>query len=803
MPFLDHVEELRWLILKGLVAVLVASLVGWVIVEHVDVIRMLMRPIVPLLPDGKLKFTSPTEPFLITLKFAFALGLLLASPVVIYQVWAFLTPALYDRERRLIVPALSVGVVLFLSGAGVAYRWLLPRILRMLFSFQQQVFSPIITADGYFSFAAQFMIAVGLAMELPLVVVILTALGLVTPRFLARNRRYAFAVAAVASALLAPPDALSMLVGIVLLMALYEVSIGCAWVVTKRRARREQAGRGSAAGLVALLPLACGSLGAQTPRRPPPPPPRPDTTARTAADSATQGRLDTATARRLGLPTGPTRSFPPSDAVIESLRKLKGYRITEYMADTLIAQGGDTQMMHLRGEAFVEREGTKVESDSIRYPQRSCRLNAIGDPRLFDQATVMVGESMRYDTCLKRGTVHNALTNFQQGIAKWIVRGDLAVDSGSTRLYGANSQVTTDENPVPDYHFATGEMKWLNKNVMVARPAVLYIHDVPIMWLPFIFQDVRKGRRSGILVPRFGLNDIVRPVRSYQRHVLNVGYYLAINDYLDFLISADWYAQRYLALRAKSSYRWLDRFIDGDISFERYGQLDTPGSSIRLGWDHQQRFSSRTRFSARVDYATSTQIIQTNTVDPYLATASLGSQLSFTKQFDWGTLSIGGDRRQEVGSGLVTQTIPTVSLAPSPINITPSVTWSPGFSFTNQQAFHQVQAPVLLPGGALDTLFADNRVSTLNLQTPLRIGPWNWSNTLDVTDNISNARQEFDIPDSTAPGGLRRVLFDQTFSTSINWQTGINLPSFFTGTWKLQPAIAIVNQTSQRPFMIC
>ncbi len=607
MPFLDHVEELRWRILKSLVAVLLASLVGWVVVEHVDVIRMLMRPIVPLLPDGKLKFTSPTEPFLITLKFAFALGLLLASPVVIYQLWAFLTPALYPREKRLIVPALSVGVVLFLSGAGVAFQWLLPHILRMLFSFQPQVFSPIITADGYFSFAAQFLIAIGLAMELPLVVVILTALGLVTPQFLARNRRYALASAAVGAALLAPPDALSMLVGIVLLMALYEVSIWCAWVVTKRRARREQAGRGSAAGLIALLLLVGGSLDAQTP---PLARARPDTTPRTAADSAAQGRLDTATARRLGLPTGPTRSFPASDAVIDSLLKLHGYRITQYVADTLIVQGGDTQTIHLRGEAYVEREGTKLESDSIRYHQRSCRLDAIGDPRLFDQATVM--------------------------------------------LYGSRSEVTSDENPVPDYHFSTGEMKWLNKNVMVARPAVLYIHDVPIMWLPFIFQDVRKGRRSGILVPRFGLNDIVRPVRTYQRHVLNVGYYWAINDYFDFLLSADWYAARYLSLRAKSSYKWLDRFIDGGVSFERFGQLDVPGSSIRLGWQHQQRFSSRTRFSASVDYASNTSVIQTNTVNPFLATASLSSQMSFTKQFDWGTLTVGGrprsiSRRQSPG----------------------------------------------------------------------------------------------------------------------------------------------------------
>src|SRR3989449_806359 len=123
MPFLDHLEELRWRILKSLVAVLLASMVGWVIVEYVDVIGLLMRPIIPLLPDGKLRFTSPTEPFLITLKFAFVLGLLIASPVVIYQTWAFLAPALYDREKRLIVPALSVGVLLFLTGAAIAYQW--------------------------------------------------------------------------------------------------------------------------------------------------------------------------------------------------------------------------------------------------------------------------------------------------------------------------------------------------------------------------------------------------------------------------------------------------------------------------------------------------------------------------------------------------------------------------------------------------------------------------------------------------------------------------------------------------------
>src|SRR5258707_15163495 len=101
---------------------------------------------------------------------------------------------------------------------------------------------------------------------------------------------------------------------------------------------------------------------------------------------------------------------------------------------------------------------------------------------------------MRYDTCLRRGTVRDALTTAAQGGAKWITRGNRAVDSGSTRVFGKGATFPSDQQPVPDYHFAAGEMKWVNKTTMVARPVVLYVRDVPVMWLPFIFQDIRKGR---------------------------------------------------------------------------------------------------------------------------------------------------------------------------------------------------------------------------------------------------------------------------------------------------------------------
>src|SRR5258708_23424597 len=128
MPFLDHLEELRWRILYSLLGIAVGTLVGWVVAEPVAIIGLLIRPVAPLLHDQKLVFTSPTEPFLITLKLAFAVRCLLASPVVVYHIWAFLTPALYAKERRVIMPAFSVAIVLFLAGARVASLSVLPRL---------------------------------------------------------------------------------------------------------------------------------------------------------------------------------------------------------------------------------------------------------------------------------------------------------------------------------------------------------------------------------------------------------------------------------------------------------------------------------------------------------------------------------------------------------------------------------------------------------------------------------------------------------------------------------------------------
>lgn len=804
MPFLDHLEELRWRLLKTLVAVVLGTVLGWIVVERIDVIGLLMRPIAPHLPGGKLNYTSPTDPFFITLKFAFIVGLVVTSPYVLYQVWAFLAPALYERERRIVIPALVSGMFLFIAGAAGGYFLVLPRALAVLLGFQNQALQPIITADRYFGFAAQIILAFGAVTELPLIIIILTSLGLVTPAGLRRNRRYALLVAAALAAFLTPPDALSMLMMMVPLLLLYEVSIWCAWVVMRRKAREAIRAGAAATLIVAALAWPGRGLSAQQPVRP-------DTTRRPDSAAVAGRPLDTATARKLGLPTGPTRTFPPPDPVMDSLLKFVGFRITHYVSDTLLVLG-DSQTIVLVGEAFVDRDGTKLEADSVHYREASCRLDATGSPRLFDQGsqssppTVLVGEGMRYDTCIRRGTVTQALTDFQQGGATWFMRGNLAVDSGSTRLYGARSDITSDERPVPGYHFAAGEVKWLNKNVMVARPAVLYVRDVPILWLPFIFQDIRPGRRSGMLVPRFGLNDLVRPTRGYRRHVSNIGYYFVLNDYVDVLASADWFSGTSFSVNGQMHYRWLDRFVDGSVSFSRLSQLDAAAHSNQITWYHTQSFNSRTRFAASVNYATSARVVQRNTIDPFLTTAQLSSQANFDKRFSWGTLNLGGNLTQNLSNNLVQQNLPRVSITPAPIDLATWATWSPSFSYTNTQTFHNAGAPLFRPrtGGGVDTVATtfDNRATSIFIGTPLRLGRWNWANSISIADNRTSQPLQFVVPDSADSSVLHNVVYARSFETRIDWSTGINLPQLFSGTWRLQPGIGIVNKTSAGPFML-
>jgi len=260
MPFLDHLEELRQRILKSAAALIAGIAVGLWMVGRFELIVLLKRPIEPYLPaGGKLIVTSPTEPVMIVLKMGFAVGLVLASPVIIYQLWAFLSPALYARERKALVPGLLIGLLLFLLGAVLGYVFIVPQALRVLFSFQSEALAPFISYDNYFSFVLQIVMALGISFELPLVIILLALFGILTPAALHRFRRFAIVLSCIAGAILSPgTDVISMIMMTVPLIFLYEVGVAGAVIVHRRRKRREM----SASTAAVLLLLAIGGASA-------------------------------------------------------------------------------------------------------------------------------------------------------------------------------------------------------------------------------------------------------------------------------------------------------------------------------------------------------------------------------------------------------------------------------------------------------------------------------------------------------------------------------------------------------------
>lgn len=809
MSFLEHLEELRLRIIKAAVAIVAGFGVGAWAVDHFDLINVIKRPIAPMLPTGKLIILSPTEPVIIVLKLSLYVGLVLASPVIIYQIWAFLSPALYARERKLVVPALVAGLVLFLIGAALGYLFVVPPSLHMLLSFEAGSFENMITYQEYFNFVVHLVLAMGLSCELPLVIIILASLGLVTPRGLNRFRKMAVILALCLGAALSPsPDVVTMLIMTAPLLALYEIGFLGTVIVTRRRTRR-------AAATAALLIFAAAallgprSLAAQKPTLLPKRPPA------AGGQDTTGGRrpgepVDTAQARRLGLPTAPSGAFLPPDSILAALLARTGYATTRFRSDsaTLLAQ---EHRIRLFGSAATERDSSTLEAKAIDYEEQSCILDARGDPRLFGNGSVLVSEGLRYDTCRRRAVVSQALTNFRENGANWFLRGDLAQDSSASRLYAASSNITSCDLPVPHYHFAAKQVKWISKQVMVARPAVLYVRDVPILWLPFIFQDGRPGRHSGILVPKFGLSDIVRPTPTFNRSITNVGYYWAPNDYLDLTGRLDWYSNRYVQYGFSGQYHWLDRFITGAASYSRQVD-DAGGSSTQIQWDHLQNFDINTSLHLNLNYASNTAILGANAIDPLQSTQQIASSANFSRRFAWGTVTLGGTRRQNLNDGSVTQELPALTVVPAPFQLSRSVTWSPSFSLTQdrQLGFPAAGVSEFLPGGTVDTAGGriNTRTTTMSFATPFRFGDFTWQNSLSYVDLLSDQRQSstYRVANSATPDPNDSLTVAQvssgTFSTGLDWQTGVNLPILFRGSWKVTPSLGVTNVTSAGPFLL-
>ena len=244
MPFLDHLEELRQRLFWIAGAILLGVIVSFVVLsqKRLDLVGLLAEPIKPYLKNGSLVYTHPGTSFKIILNASIISGILLATPVIGYQLWGFFSPALHAHEKRVIVPTLMGMVLLFLSGVALCYFVVMPFTLKFFHGFESQSLTPMIEATEYFDFAFSMMLAFGLAFELPIAILLLSALGIIDPKTLTKYRRHAIVVCVTAAAFITPdasPTTLFALSGP--LYFLFELGVVLSYAVTRKRRERAKA----------------------------------------------------------------------------------------------------------------------------------------------------------------------------------------------------------------------------------------------------------------------------------------------------------------------------------------------------------------------------------------------------------------------------------------------------------------------------------------------------------------------------------------------------------------------------------
>jgi len=237
MSFFDHLAELRKRIIWSLVPTLIGLIVCF---RFSDRILLFMRQPLEKM-DVKLVALTPTEAFWTSMKLSMIAGVFVAMPVILWQVWAFVSPGLHKHERRFAIPFVLIGSLLFVGGAAFALLVVVPFAIQFLLNFgKEQGIQPMISVSSHVDFVIKFTLAFGLVFELPLALTLLSLMGLVTPAFLNKNRKYAVLINFIIAAVLTPtPDIFNQCLMAGPLCLLYEIGILSAWIFGRRKPKKE------------------------------------------------------------------------------------------------------------------------------------------------------------------------------------------------------------------------------------------------------------------------------------------------------------------------------------------------------------------------------------------------------------------------------------------------------------------------------------------------------------------------------------------------------------------------------------
>lgn len=235
-PMLEHLDELRTRIVRCALALLLGMVVCFALFQQ-QLTEIVMGPFMALEQD--MIYTQFAEGFMFQLKIALLGGVVMASPVIIWQIMRFILPALYSNEKRVFLLMTFFGILLFVGGVCFGYFLVLEPIMQTLIKLAGTDLTPMITANSYMSFVLGFLIPFGLVFEIPMVVYFLTTVGIITPDLLTKNRKYVLLVVLIIAAMLTPPDVVSQLCMATPMLLLYEIGIQISKFVYKRKLKKE------------------------------------------------------------------------------------------------------------------------------------------------------------------------------------------------------------------------------------------------------------------------------------------------------------------------------------------------------------------------------------------------------------------------------------------------------------------------------------------------------------------------------------------------------------------------------------
>ena len=239
MPILEHLTELRSRLIKSLIAVGAGFLASFYFAERI--FDLLAAPLRKILPEanGDMIYTSLPEVFFVYIKVALFCGILFALPVIFYQVWKFVAPALYRNEKKFAFPFVIISTLFFLMGTSFSYFQIFPWGFKFFLGFSKENIQPMISLKEYLKFSTRLLLAFGLVFEMPVVISFLAKIGLVTPKFLRKQRKYALLIILVAAAILTPPDVVTQLMMAGPMYILYEISIIASTVFSRKSVKND------------------------------------------------------------------------------------------------------------------------------------------------------------------------------------------------------------------------------------------------------------------------------------------------------------------------------------------------------------------------------------------------------------------------------------------------------------------------------------------------------------------------------------------------------------------------------------